>query len=68
VVEGWGQRYRFQVRAVERVGSDELSVLGHEGLPWLSLLTCADFDPVAQGYRERLAVHAVLIRIDPSDE
>ena len=65
VIEAWGQGYRYEVRSVETVAGDALSVLNHEELDWVTLLTCADFDESRQEYRGRVAVRAVLLQIDP---
>jgi LPXTG-site transpeptidase (sortase) family protein len=58
-----GQRYVFEVRQVQRVSPNTLSALRHEELPWLTLITCREYDPKTNSYRSRLIVRAVLVKI-----
>ncbi len=62
-------RYVYAVRSFRRVGPTDLSALDHETLDWLTLLTCAEYDQAAGGYRRRLVVQAVLVATDlrPTD-
>ena len=64
VVHAWGQRYIYEVRSVERVQPDDLRILKHEELPWLTLLTCQGFDEAKGTYRWRLAVKAVQVKVE----
>jgi LPXTG-site transpeptidase (sortase) family protein len=59
-----GQRYIYEVRQVLRVDPDDLSVLKHEERPWLTLLTCRGYDESSNTYKYRLAVRAVLVRVE----
>jgi len=58
-----GQQYVYRVRAVLLVRPDDLSVLRHEELPWITLLTCRSYDEAAGDYRWRVAVRAVQTEI-----
>lgn len=60
-----GQQYIYEVRSQRRVWPDDLSVLGHADLPTLTLITCQGYDEAGNSYRYRIAVRAVLIRIQP---
>ena len=64
VISAWGQRYIYEVRSVKQVSPTDLSVLGHEDLPVLTLLTCEGFDQAKGTYKYRLAVRAVQIKIE----
>jgi sortase (surface protein transpeptidase) len=46
------------------VAADDLSLLKHEERDWLTLFTCRDYDERAEAYRWRLAVRAVLTRVE----
>jgi LPXTG-site transpeptidase (sortase) family protein len=59
-----GQRYVYQVREQKVVSPGNKTVFKHEEYPWLTLLTCKDFDPATNTYRHRVIVRAVLVRIE----
>jgi LPXTG-site transpeptidase (sortase) family protein len=63
IVHAWGQRYIYEVRQVKQVSPKRLDVLQHEELPWLTLITCDDFDSAVGGFRQRLVVRAVQVAI-----
>jgi LPXTG-site transpeptidase (sortase) family protein len=53
----------YVVRSLSYVEADDIRVLQHEDLDWLTLITCAAFDPVSGKYQARVVVRAVLIQI-----
>ncbi|WP_299029038.1 sortase, partial [uncultured Thermanaerothrix sp.] len=59
------QRYIYEVRQVQRIRPEDLSVLRHEEHPWLTLLTCQGYQEAQNKYQWRIAVRAVLIKIIP---
>jgi len=63
-----GQRYIFEVRQVYQVSPFSLSPLRHEELPWLTLITCREYDPRTNTYKQRLVVRAVLIKVEEEQE
>jgi LPXTG-site transpeptidase (sortase) family protein len=63
LIEGWHQRYIYEVREVTQVNPSDLTVLRHEEYPWLTLIACRDFDPESENYLNRTIVRAILIRI-----
>jgi len=65
VIRAYGQQYIYEVRRVRLVAPDDLSVLRHEEHDWLTLITCRDYDPRHDTYRQRLVVQAVLIEVRP---
>jgi LPXTG-site transpeptidase (sortase) family protein len=67
VVEAWGMRYNYEVRAQELVPPNAPSIFRHEERAWLTLVTCADFDERTEAYRSRRLVRAVLVSVEPSD-
>jgi LPXTG-site transpeptidase (sortase) family protein len=64
VISAWGQRYIYEVRSIKQVLPADLSVLGHEDLPVITLLTCEGFDQSKGTYKYRLAVRAVQVKIE----
>ncbi len=64
IVSAFGQEYIYEVRTVKTVKPDDTSrVIRHEELPWITLLTCKDYDPRTDTYRNRIAVRAVLVSV-----
>jgi LPXTG-site transpeptidase (sortase) family protein len=63
ILQAFGQEYVYEVRQVRTVRPTDLSVLRHEELDWLTLLTCAAYDETTDSYRSRVAVRAVLIEV-----
>jgi len=59
-----GLRYVYQVREVKNIRPDDMSVFKHEEKPWLTLLTCKEYDEKTNSYRSRLMLRAVLMRIE----
>ena len=63
ILQAFGREYIYEVRQVRTVRPTDLSVLRHEELPWLTLLTCAVYDETQGIYLRRVAVQAVLVEI-----
>ncbi|MCX8025885.1 MAG: sortase, partial [Thermanaerothrix sp.] len=65
IVHLGSQRYIYEVREMRRVKPDDLSILRHEKHPWLTLITCQEYDAKTDSYQYRFAVRAVQIKIEP---
>ncbi len=65
IVHAWGQRYIYQVRSVTEVSPQDIGVLSHEDISWLTLVTCQGYDEESNSYRMRVAVRAVLVEVEP---
>ena len=65
IVNGWGQQYIYKVRSVNKwVRPQNTNILTeHEELPWLTLITCRDYDEKSNSYHYRIIVRAVLVEI-----
>lgn len=63
VVHAWSQQYIYEVRTTERTEAQDMSVLRHEELPWLTLITCREFDKNTGMYPWRTIVRAVQVAI-----
>ncbi len=63
-----GYRYIYEVRESRTVLPRDLSVFKQDGYTWLTLVTCKGYVPWLDTYNYRLAVRAVLLRVelDPS--
>jgi LPXTG-site transpeptidase (sortase) family protein len=61
-----GQTYTFEVREIlENVAADDVETLTvHREEPWLSLVTCQDYDEESGTYSGRLIVRAVLVKVE----
>lgn len=65
IVHAFGQKYTFEVRTNAIVEPNDTSALKHEERPWLTLVTCKDYDEKTNAYRKRVVVRAVLISVTP---
>jgi LPXTG-site transpeptidase (sortase) family protein len=63
IIRAWGQRYIYEVRENSQVAPDQLKVLKHEDLDWITLITCQDYDDASGTYRRRRVVRAVLVAV-----
>ena len=60
-----GYRYIYEVRTNQLVSPTNLTVLREDGYAWLTLLTCKDYNLFSNSYLYRVAVRAVLLRVEP---
>ena len=64
IVHAMGAQYVYEVREVKQVAPDAiLSVLKHEQLPWVTLVTCRGYDETSDSYKYRVVVRAVLVEV-----
>ena len=64
IVHAWGARYVYEVRIVMQVTPDAISsVIKHEELSWVTLITCRGYDEVNNSYKYRVVVRAVLVEV-----
>jgi LPXTG-site transpeptidase (sortase) family protein len=64
IIHAWGQSYIYEVRTVSKIYPDDVaSMMKHEDFPWLTLVTCQDFDAIKNEYRYRIEVKAVQVAI-----
>jgi LPXTG-site transpeptidase (sortase) family protein len=64
-IHAFGELYIYDVRSVENLYPTDPSILRHEDTPWLTLVTCADYNEKAETYMKRLTVKAVLVHTQP---
>jgi len=63
IVHAYGQKYIFEVRANAIVPPNDKSVMKHEERPWLTLVTCTDYDEKTGTYKNRFIVRAILMKV-----
>ena len=64
VVHAWGAQYVYEVRQVMQVAPGATSsVIKHEELPWVTLITCRGYDEASNSYKYRVVVRAVLVEV-----
>ena len=63
IIRAFGQKYTFEVRSNNIVEPDDQSAFRHEEKPWLTLITCREYDEKTNSYRKRVVVRAVLINL-----
>jgi LPXTG-site transpeptidase (sortase) family protein len=64
VVHAFGQEYVFEVQTNAIVSPTDRSVMKHEERPWLTLVTCTDYDAKTGTYKNRFIVRAVLVKVN----
>jgi LPXTG-site transpeptidase (sortase) family protein len=63
LIHAYGQKYTFEVRSNVVVAPNDESVFKHEERPWLTLVTCREYDEKTNAYRKRVVVRAVLVNV-----
>ncbi len=65
VVHAAGFKYWFEVREVLTIQPNDLkAALKHQDNPWLTLMTCQNYDAENHRYKLRVLVRAVLMRVE----
>ena len=64
VVHAYGSVYTFEVRENRVVAPNNTSVLKHEEESWVTLLTCKTYNEKTGEYSSRVAVRAVLLKVE----
>jgi LPXTG-site transpeptidase (sortase) family protein len=64
IVHAYGSVYTYEVRENRTVSPNNTSVLRHEEEPWVTLITCKTFNEKTETYSKRIAVRAVLIKVE----
>jgi LPXTG-site transpeptidase (sortase) family protein len=63
IIHAYGQKFTFEVRSNEVVEPRDTSAFRHEEKPWLTLITCREYDEKTNTYRKRVVVRAVLVSV-----
>ena len=64
IVHAGGAQYVYEVRSVLQVSPQDVStMMQHEQLPWLTLVTCRGYDEASNSYQYRVLVRAVLVTV-----
>ena len=64
IIHEGGLQYVYEVREVMQVTPNAVSsVIKHEDLPWVTLITCRGYDEASNSYKYRVAVRAVLVKV-----
>ncbi len=63
VIHAYGQKYTFEVRENKIVAPNDTSVMKHEDKPWLTLVTCKEYDEKTDTYKKRVVIRAVLVSV-----
>jgi len=64
IIDAFGQSYTYEVRSVKDTQPDDASIFAHETLPWITLVTCKDYDEKTRTYLSRIVVKAVQVKVD----
>jgi LPXTG-site transpeptidase (sortase) family protein len=68
VVHAYGSVYTYVVRENRTIAPNDTSVLQHEEQAWLTLLTCKTYNERTDTYSGRIAVRAVLLKVEVEHE
>lgn len=63
IVHAYGEKYTFAVQTNTIVEPTDVSAFKHEEKPWLTLITCKEYDEKTNTYRKRVVVRAALISV-----
>jgi LPXTG-site transpeptidase (sortase) family protein len=63
-IRAFGSRYTYSLRSVEQVSPNNLSPLKHKDGTWITLLTCKGYNEATGTYSNRIAVQAVLVKVE----
>jgi LPXTG-site transpeptidase (sortase) family protein len=64
IIHEGGSQFVYEVREVMQVAPNAVSsVIKHEDLPWVTLITCRGYDEASNSYKYRVAVRAVLVKV-----
>jgi LPXTG-site transpeptidase (sortase) family protein len=64
IVHAYGSVYTYEVHENRTIAPDNTSVLQHEEEAWLTLLTCKTYNENTNTYSDRIAVRAVLLKVE----
>ncbi|MDR3572311.1 MAG: sortase, partial [Anaerolineaceae bacterium] len=64
IIHAFGQNYVYEVRSVYTTSPQDTSAFEHEDQPWVTLVTCKQYDASTGTYQLRTIVKAVLITIN----
>jgi LPXTG-site transpeptidase (sortase) family protein len=65
IVHAYGQQSVFEVRTKLIVEPNDKSIMIHEDLPWITLVSCKGYDEKSKTYLYRIVVRAVLVNVYP---
>ncbi len=64
IIHAWGIQHIYEVRDIMQVKPDTLKALPHSEYDMLTLITCMGYDESSSEYDWRLAVQAVLMKVE----
>jgi LPXTG-site transpeptidase (sortase) family protein len=65
IVVAYSEKYAFEVQTNAVLEPNDTTALKHEEKPWLTLLTCKEYDEKNNTYRKRVVVRAILVHVAP---
>jgi LPXTG-site transpeptidase (sortase) family protein len=63
IVHAYGQKYTFEVQTNAVLEPNDTTAFQHEEKPWLTLVTCKEYDEKGNTYRKRVVVKAILVSV-----
>ncbi len=62
IIHAYGEKYTFEVQVNKVVEPNDTSAFNHEQKPWLTLITCKEYDEKSNAYLQRVVVKAVMVK------
>jgi LPXTG-site transpeptidase (sortase) family protein len=63
IIHAYGEKYTFEVQTNTILEPNDPTAFKHEEKPWLTLVTCKEYDEKQNTYRKRVVVRAVLVSV-----
>jgi LPXTG-site transpeptidase (sortase) family protein len=63
IVHAYGQKYTFEVQTNAVLEPNDTTAFKHEERPWLTLVTCKEYDEKTNTYLKRVVVKAILVSV-----
>ena len=64
ILHAYGQKFTYEVRENRQVKPSDTTVLNREDKAWVTLLTCQGYNEASNTYATRVAVRAVLLKVE----
>ena len=63
IIHAYGSMYIYEVRQNQTISPYNMTVMEHEEDAWLTLITCKNYNEATDTYANRIAVRAVLVKV-----
>jgi LPXTG-site transpeptidase (sortase) family protein len=64
ILHAYGQKFTYEVRENKLIKPNDISTLNREDKAWVTLITCQGYNEANNTYASRVAVKAVLMKVE----